>query len=91
MGWDNLSGDNSQVGEAAQAQKLSMQKLAQLHHRVFSTQDGEELLAYLTNTYLINNSTPLNAPNITYESGYHDGEAGVVRAIIHQINRAEEI
>lgn len=89
MAWSSL-GQGPKEG-LAEDKKKQMQKLAQLHHRVFATDDGQELLAHLTNTYVLNNSTPLNSPNITYESGYHAGEAGVVQGIIHQIQRAEEI
>jgi hypothetical protein len=90
MSWDKLTTEN-QSTEAIQKQKEEAQRIARLTHRTFSTDDGQELLAHLTNHFVIHNDTPLNATNIEYESGYHAGEAGVVRWIIHQMQRAEEL
>lgn len=89
MGWDKLTTENKSK-QAAEEQRLKALALAQKCHRVFSTDDGQELLAHLTNHFVIHNDTPINSPNITYEAGYHAGEAGVVRYIIHQMQRAEE-
>lgn len=91
MTWDKLTTSSLQSGEAIKQQKEQAQKLAQQVHRVFSTQDGNELLGYLTNHFVIHNDTPMNAENIEYTAGYHAGEAGVVRWIIHQMQRAEEV
>ena len=88
MTWNDLTTEN-QSQEAIEKQREQATKLAQQVHRVFSTPDGEELLAHLTNHFVINNDTPINSPNIEYESGYHDGEAGVIRWFIHQMQRAE--
>jgi len=89
MGWDSLTTENPSKKQLEE-QRLKALALAQQCHRVFSTDDGQEFLAHLTNHFVIHNETPLNSPNITYESGYHAGEAGVVKYIIHQMTRAEE-
>lgn len=89
MGWTELTTEDKSK-EKIEEQRLKSLALAQQCHRLFSTQDGQEFLAHLTNHFVIHNETPLNSPNITYESGYHSGEAGVVKYIIHQMQRAEE-
>jgi hypothetical protein len=45
----------------------------------------------LMTRFIIDNSTPLNSPNVNYEAAYHNGEAGVVRFILNQIRLAEEL
>lgn len=90
MTWTDLTTE-SQSSQQVEEQKAKAQALSQLVHRVFSTTDGHELLAHLTNTFIINNDTALNAENYSYELAYHNGEAGTVRYIIHQMNRAEQL
>lgn len=89
MGWNKLTTENDSK-EKLEEQRLKQLALAQQCHRVFSSEDGQEFLAHLTNHFVIHNETSLSSPNITYESGYHAGEAGVVKYIIHQMQRAEE-
>lgn len=90
MGWDNLQ-SNNQAQETQEQIKEHQRRLAQQFNRTFNTDDGQKVLEYLTKTYIFDNNTQLDAPNITYESGYHDGEAGVVKAIIHFITQAETL
>ena len=45
----------------------------------------------LTRKFLLDNSTDLNAQNVEYEAAYHNGEAGVVRMIVHYIQQAEKV
>jgi len=90
MSWSDL--DDLNGADAYQKQAREKQaELARLFHRVFSTDDGRKLLEHLTHKFVFNNDTPFTSQNIEYESGYHAGEAGVVKMIIHQITAAEDL
>lgn len=91
MSWDNLNLHNDEAQaklNQAEAKQRAIDT-AKAYHRCFKTEAGQKVLADLTNSFIMNNKTELNAPNITYEAGYHNGEAGVVKAILAQIQRAE--
>lgn len=96
MSWDEINKPISpeskeQAKQAKEEKRLAEVSLAQAYARCFATDDGKKVLAHLTNNFIINNDTPIDSPNITYEAGYHNGEKGIVNVIINQIRKAEVI
>jgi hypothetical protein len=91
MSWDEL--DSSAINAVA-AQKQAKEKraeaaeLAKAYNRCFDSEDGKKVFAHLNQRFVYNNDTQLNAPNVNYEAAYHNGEAGVVKFILNQINQA---
>ncbi len=92
MSWSDIK-KAEMSSEEANAQGKERQAdaaaLAKCYAAVFRTEQGKKVLADLTNRYIMNNDTPLNATNITYEAGYRNGEAGIVKYLIHQMNIAK--
>lgn len=89
---DLTSPENKAKAEKAAAnQKQAEIDLARAYNRCFKSTEGQKVLTDLTQRMIYNNDVPLDAPNITYEAGYKNGEAGCVKFIIHQITRAEVI
>ena len=84
MSWEDLDKkpDNKKQLEAAAT-------LAQIYAVTFSTDSGKKVIEDLTNRFIMSNDTPLTAQNPEYESGYHSGEAGVVKYLIHQMTAAK--
>lgn len=72
----------------AKAEKVA---LAQAYARVFSTDDGKRVLEDLSTKFIYNNDTSFESRNINYESAYHNGESGVVKFIIQQMQQARVI
>lgn len=93
MGWSDL--DNADAAKKAEQHKIDVKQQiinkANAYSRLFRTEDGEKVLNDLTQKFIYENSTSLNAKNITYEAGYHAGEAGIVKYIISMIQKAQEI
>lgn len=90
MSWsdlDNMDGAEEYIGQARERQA----ELARLFHRVFTTDDGMKLMEHLIQRYVFNNDTPFTSQNIEYESGYHAGEAGVIKMIVQQVSTAEKL
>jgi len=90
MSWEELESIGDADKAAARA-KEKAQELAKAFARTFSTDDGQKVLAYMTNRYIMGNDVAHNETNIDYVAAYKNGEAGVVKAIIHQINIAERL
>lgn len=95
MSWEDLEGDNLSPEEKQEkAKKINAEKmqqasdLAKLYNRCFTTDDGIKVMAHLTNMFVFNNTTPLDADNPEYECGYHSGEANIIHFIINQIKKA---
>ncbi len=65
--------------------------MAQAYARVFSSDDGQKVLQDLSALFIYGNNTDLRAPNINYESAYHNGESGVVKFIIDRVQKARVI
>tara|TARA_Y100001938_G_C8090566_1_gene434777 strand:+ start:2370 stop:2654 length:285 start_codon:yes stop_codon:yes gene_type:complete len=92
MTWNDI--DNTSLNKD-EAQKHNAEKrreaaeLAQSYHRLFQTKDGERVLEDLTKRFFWNNDTAFGSPNVNYEAAYHNGEAGVVKFIVNQLQQAE--
>ena len=94
MTWKERENTGATKEEIEHAQKLARQAsadLAQAYSRCFNTKDGERVLTDLTNRFIMSNDMALDAKNPEYEAGYHNGESGVVRLIIHQITQARKL
>lgn len=89
MAWDELNLNNDQAEKKEEEVKQYKIDIAKAFHRCFKTEDGQKVLSYLTNAYVMNNAPDMNAPNITYEAGFRNGQADVVTHMINQIQRAE--
>ncbi len=94
MSWDDIEKAKS---DPAAAKKLNTEALANAaalaksYHETFTSEQGQKVLQDLTDKYIMGNDTPLNAENITYEAGYHNGESGIVKYLIRQIGRAKTL
>jgi|TARA_R100001369_G_scaffold30972_1_gene54914 hypothetical protein len=91
MSWDDLEVDQDQAREAHSAIRERQIELAKAYHRCFSSDDGMKVIEEMTNRFLLENDTSLSAQNVNYESAYHNGEAGVMKYIVHQIQQAEKL
>lgn len=79
MSWKDLESK-----ELTHEQKLEAEKalgLAKAYKRLFSTEDGVKVLNDLSERFIYNNNTSLDAINPNYEAAYHNGERGVVKSI----------
>ena len=81
MTWESIEGSNEGAHKAA----------AEAYSRCFATEDGQKVVEDLTRKFLLDNSTDLGARNVEYEAAYHNGEAGVIRMIVHYIQQAEKV
>lgn len=90
---DNLTSEETKANaeHAKKQREADAASLAQLFSRLFSTEDGVKVLTHLSDKCLVNNPTPISSPNINYEAAYKNGEGGVIRYIITQINNAKVI
>lgn len=91
MSWDQLEIDQEESNKRKAEIREKQVELAKAYNRCFSTEDGFKVLEDLTNRFIIDNNTPLNAENIEYEAAYHNGEGGVVKFILHLIKQAERL
>lgn len=89
MSWDDLDINNPANKELLEKLKEEQRNIAKNYHACFTTPAGQKVMEHLMNTYVIHNATDLNATNVVYEAGYHAGEAGVVKAILNLIQKAE--
>ena len=94
MSWDNI--DKASVNPEA-AKKQTAEKrakaaaLAKAYNRCFNSEEGKQVIADLHKRFIYDNDTSVGSPNVNYESAYHNGESGVVKFIINQINQAETL
>jgi hypothetical protein len=91
MSWDDLEVNDAQAREAQGAIRERQAELAKAYNRCFASDDGTRVIEDMTKRFLLENDTSLSAQNINYESAYHNGEAGVMRYIVHQIQQAEKL
>ena len=92
MSWNDI--DRASLNKEATAQYTEEQRikaieLARAYNNVFSSTEGQRVLEDLTTRFIYNNDTPLTSQNINYESAYHNGESGVVKYVINQIQQAK--
>jgi len=91
MSWDDLELNESKAKEAQSAIREMQAELAKAYNRCFGTDDGIRVMEDMTKRFLLENDTSLAAQNINYEAAYHNGESGVMRYIVHQIQQAEKL
>tara|TARA_A200000159_G_C7337275_1_gene345626 strand:+ start:3566 stop:3850 length:285 start_codon:yes stop_codon:yes gene_type:complete len=94
MSWeqiDEASSDDAASKKANAKQRQAIVDLAKAYHRCLTTDDGKRVLEDLTKRFIYSNDTSFNSPNVNYESAYHNGEAGVIKFIINQIQNAETL
>lgn len=75
--------------QALNEQKQKASDLAKHYHRCFKTDAGQKVLEDLTNRFIMLNDTDIDAKNVTYEAGFHNGEGSTVKHIILMIQQAE--
>jgi hypothetical protein len=92
MSWDTI---NQATTDAEDAKVVNAEKrkaaaeLAQAYNECFSGDIGKRVLEDMTQRFIFNNYTPLGSANPNYEAAYHNGESGVVKFIINQIQQAK--
>jgi hypothetical protein len=93
MSWETLdtADANLDFRKRIDDQRAAEQARAKLYSRLFESEDGQKVMADLTERFVIGNSTALGAVNVNYEAAYHNGESGVVRWIIQQLRLAKEL
>jgi len=93
MSWEDLNSNHSFDNEAAKkannAAREKAAELAQAYNHCFATLEGKRVLEDLTQRFIFQNNTPFGSENANYESAYHNGESGVVKFLINQIQQAE--
>jgi hypothetical protein len=92
MSWEQID-KASGSPEAALKRKAEFRQktieLARAYSRCFASEDGQRVLSDLTSRFIYSNDTPFDSPNVNYEASYHNGEAGVVKFVINQIQQAK--
>jgi len=91
MSWEDLEGKSQEAEKQQAVYQERLTEMCRAYSRCFATEDGEKVLQDLTKRFLIENDTPLSSHNVEYEAAYHNGEAGVIRMIIHYIQQAERL
>ena len=92
MSWDTI---NQATTDAEDAKVVNAEKrktaaeLAQAYNQCCSSDLGKRVLDDMTQRFIFNNYTPLGSANPNYEAAYHNGESGVVKFIINQIQQAK--
>lgn len=92
MSWDTINKGDFNATKAKQANDAARAKAAELakaYNRCFGTDDGKRVLADLTQRFIFQNSTPFGSENPNYEAAYHNGESGLVKFLINQVQQAE--
>jgi hypothetical protein len=90
MSWDSIDTDNKEaVSKLKEEQRMKALEIAKAYSACFSTSEGKKVLEDLTSRFIYNNDTPFGSQNINYESAYHNGESGVVKFVINQIQQAK--
>ena len=88
MSWEELETNK----EPSHEQKLAREQeiaLSKAYQRLFATKDGVKVLNDLSQRFIYNNNTPLEAVNPNYEAAYHNGESGVVKYCHTQMGLVE--
>ena len=92
MSWDDIdkASVNPEAAKKQTAKKRSQAAdLAKAYNRYFNSEEGKQVIADLHKRFIYDNDTSFGSPNANYESAYHNGESGVIKFIINQINQAE--
>jgi hypothetical protein len=91
MSWEQLEVNQKDAEQKKAEIREKQVELAKAYKRCFSTDDGFKVLEDLLNRFVMDNGTDFNSQNIEYEAAYHNGEAGVVKFIIHLTKQAEKL
>ena len=91
MSWENIEGQGPDAKKQQAEIREKQAELSKAYARCFNTDDGQKVLEDLTRRFLFDNATALSSQNVAYEAAYHNGEAGVIRMIIHYIQHAERL
>ncbi len=91
MTWETIEGQGPDAKKQKAKGKEQSSEVTKAYARCFNTDDGQKVLEDLTRRFLFDNSTSLSSHNVAYEAAYHNGEAGVIRMIIHYIQQAERL
>tara|TARA_R110000803_G_scaffold48943_2_gene101830 strand:+ start:793 stop:1077 length:285 start_codon:yes stop_codon:yes gene_type:complete len=92
MTWDTI---NKTTVDAEGAKAVNQEKrqaaaeLAQAYNECFASPGGKRVLEDITQRFIFNNDTSFNVSNVDYEAAYHNGEAGVIKFIINQMQQAK--
>ena len=89
MTWDTIEGASPDAKKQKAKAQEQISQMTKAYARCFNTEDGQKVLEDLTRRFLFDNATSLSSQNVAYEAAYHNGEAGVIRMIIHYIQQAE--
>jgi len=89
MSWEGLDVDSEDYKREVALAREKQLGLSKAFKRLFSTKDGQKVLDNLSERFIYNNNTPLDAININYEAAYHNGETGVIQYCHAQIAAAE--
>lgn len=91
MSWEDIEGQGPDAKKQKAKAQEKISEITRAYARTFNTEDGQKVLEDLTRRFLFDNSTSLSSQNVAYEAAYHNGEAGVIRMIIHYIQQAEKL
>lgn len=80
---------DEQIEKQRKQQREKQLEIAKNYAHVFTEEIGQKVLSDLTNKFIMGNDMPLDAKNPEYQAGYHDGEASIVKYIIHMIKVAQ--
>jgi len=92
MSWDNINQattDSEQAKVANAEKRRAAAELARAYSQCFSGDIGKRVLEDMTQRFIFNNDTPFSASNVDYEAAYHNGESGVIKFIINQMQQAK--
>lgn len=91
MSWLDINKDNKEQVLQAKARNAEERlALEQMFKRCFTTEDGEKVLQHLSQRFIYGNDTPLESANINYTAAYKNGEAGLVKYIIHLLAERQD-
>lgn len=88
MSWSDIE-DTGKAKESLAKQKEKAANTAQNYAKCFSTDEGQRVLQDLVDNFIMSNDTSLQSQNVNYEAAYHNGEAGLVKYILKQLERAK--
>jgi hypothetical protein len=92
MSWkdiDKASLNKEASSQYTEEQRIKAIELARAYNVVFSSTEGKRVLEDLTARFIYNNDTPFTSQNVNYEAAYHNGESGLVKYVINQIQQAK--
>lgn len=85
MSWDELDSEPSDLREVSQQRE----DLSRLCLRVFSTEDGQKLLEWMSSMYVeVPIAVPGSDPSYAF---YAEGQRNVVRDLMARINQARKL